>query len=105
MNDSEYPADPVVQAQVDKWEAKVSNVVDVPIGRPPGNPPSEVKGLMEAAMSERFPSDLAYMNVSGVRDTLPEGQLLARHVWNVMPFDDYCRHDRSSRRSVDEAGR
>jgi 2',3'-cyclic-nucleotide 2'-phosphodiesterase (5'-nucleotidase family) len=27
--------------------------------------------------------------VSGVRDTLPEGQLLARHIWNVMPFDDY----------------
>ena len=90
VNDSEYPADPVVQAQVDKWEAKVSNVVDVPIGRSTRQlSQAEIKGLMEAAMSQRFPSDLAYMNVSGVRDTLPEGQLLARHVWNVMPFDDY----------------
>ena len=33
VDDSEYPADPVVQAQVDKWEAKVSEAVDVPIGR------------------------------------------------------------------------
>ncbi|MCU1337054.1 MAG: metallophosphoesterase [Bryobacterales bacterium] len=89
VDDSEYPADPGVQAQVDRWEAKVSAVVDVPIGsstkklsRP------EVKELMERAMQDRFPSDLAFTNVSGVRDTLPEGQLLARHVWNVMPFDN-----------------
>ena len=33
VDDSEYPADPVVEAQVDKWEAKVSALVDVPIGR------------------------------------------------------------------------
>jgi 5'-nucleotidase / UDP-sugar diphosphatase len=87
---SEYPADPVVQAQVDKWEARVAAVVDVPIGwsaKPLSRP--EVKELMERAMQDRFPSDLAFTNVSGVRDTLPEGQLLARHVWNVMPFDNH----------------
>jgi len=28
------------------------------------------------------------MNAGGVRDRLPEGQLLARHVWNIMPFDN-----------------
>ena len=87
---SEYPADPVVQAQVDKWEAKISAIVDVPIGRsakPLSRP--EVKELMERAMQDRFPSDFAFTNVSGVRDTFPEGQLLARHVWNVMPFDNH----------------
>jgi len=90
VDTSVYPADPGVQAQVDKWEAKVSALVDVPIGfsakqfsRP------EIKELMERAMNERFPSDLAFTNESGVRDTLPQGQLLARHIWNVMPFDDY----------------
>jgi len=87
---SEYPADPVVQAQVDKWEAKVSAAVDVPIGRSAKQlSRPEVKELMERAMQDRFPSDLAFTNVSGVRDTLPEGQLLARHVWNVMPFDNH----------------
>jgi 2',3'-cyclic-nucleotide 2'-phosphodiesterase (5'-nucleotidase family) len=87
---SEYPADPIVQAQVDKWEAKVSALVDVPIGRSvKQSSRPEVKELMERAMQDRFPSDLAFTNVSGVRDTLPEGQLLARHVWNVMPFDNH----------------
>jgi 2',3'-cyclic-nucleotide 2'-phosphodiesterase (5'-nucleotidase family) len=86
---SEYPADPVVQGQVDRWEAKVSAVVDVPIGRSAKQlSRPEVKELMERAMQDRFPSDFAFTNVSGVRDTLPEGQLLARHVWNVMPFDN-----------------
>ena len=87
---SEYPADPVVQAQIDKWEAKVFALVDVPIGRSARQlSRPEVKELMERAMQDRFPSDLAFTNVSGVRDTLPEGQLQARHVWNVMPFDNH----------------
>jgi 2',3'-cyclic-nucleotide 2'-phosphodiesterase (5'-nucleotidase family) len=90
VDDSKYPADPGVQAQVDKWEAKVSAAVDIPIGRSSKKlSQAEIKELMERAMIDRIPSDLAFTNVSGVRDTLPEGQLLARHVWNVMPFDDY----------------
>ena len=48
----------------------------------------EIKDLMERSMHDRFPSDFAFTNVSGVRDTLPEGQLFARHIWNVMPFDN-----------------
>ena len=86
----EYPADPAVQAQVDRWEAKVSAVVDIPIGqsaKPLSRP--EIKDLMERSMQDRFPSDFAFTNVSGVRDTLPEGQLLARHIWNTMPFDNH----------------
>lgn len=84
-----YPADPAVQAQVDRWEARVSAIVDLPIGRaakPLSRP--EVKELMERSMNDRFPSDFAFTNVSGVRDTFPEGQLIARHVWNAMPFDN-----------------
>jgi 2',3'-cyclic-nucleotide 2'-phosphodiesterase (5'-nucleotidase family) len=89
VEDSAYPADPAVEAQVEKWESKVSALVDAPIGwsnKPLSRP--EIKELMERAMNERFPSDFAFTNVAGVRDTLPAGQLLARHVWNVMPFDD-----------------
>jgi len=90
VDDSLYPADPAVQAQVDAWEAKVSNLVDVPIGRSTKQfSKPEIKELMERALRDRFPSDFSFTNVSGVRDTLPEGQLLARHIWNVMPFDDY----------------
>jgi len=89
VDDSVYPADPAVQEQVDKWEAKVSAQVDVPIGR--ATRPLdrlEVKTLMERALLDRFPADLAFTNRGGVRDILPQGELLARHVWNAMPFDN-----------------
>jgi 2',3'-cyclic-nucleotide 2'-phosphodiesterase (5'-nucleotidase family) len=39
-------------------------------------------------MREATGADFAFMNAGGVRDILPQGQLLARHVWNVMPFDN-----------------
>lgn len=93
VDDSEYPADPVVQAQVDKWEAKVAARVDVPIGRATrALPRNEVRTLMERAMLDqmldRVPADFSFTNRGGVRDILPQGELLARHVWNVMPFDN-----------------
>jgi len=89
VDDGVYPADPAVQAQVDKWEAKVSALVDVPIGRATRElPRNEVKTLMERAMLDRIGADFSFTNRGGVRDILPEGELLARHVWNVMPFDN-----------------
>jgi 2',3'-cyclic-nucleotide 2'-phosphodiesterase (5'-nucleotidase family) len=41
---------------------------------------------MERAMLDRMHTDFAFTNRGGVRDALPEGELLARHVGNVMPF-------------------
>ena len=89
VEDSKYPADPKVQAEVDKWEAKVSGIVDVPIGhstKPLSRP--EVQALMQRAMIDQVHADFSFTNRGGVRDTLPAGELLARHVWNVMPFDN-----------------
>jgi len=89
VDDGVYPADPAVEAQVEKWEAKVASQVDVPIGESKKTfSKREGKELMEKAMNDRFPSDFAFTNLGGVRDTIPEGQLLARHIWNVMPFDN-----------------
>jgi 5'-nucleotidase / UDP-sugar diphosphatase len=89
VDDSAYPADPGVQAQVDKWERRVSALVDVPIGRATQRiERPEVRTLMEHAMLDRVPADFAFTNRGGVRDILPQGELLARHVWNVMPFDN-----------------
>jgi len=39
-------------------------------------------------MAAETGADLAFINRGGIRDTLPQGRLLARHVWNIMPFDD-----------------
>ena len=89
VDDKNYPADPGVQAQVDKWEAKVSGIVDVPIGRSARQlSRPEVQALMERVMLDQVDADFSFTNLGGIRDTLPQGELLARHVWNVMPFDN-----------------
>jgi 5'-nucleotidase / UDP-sugar diphosphatase len=78
-----------VAALVADWEAKVAKVVDVPIGearREIAGP--DLKRLIERAMRDETGADFAFMNLGGVRDKLPQGRLLARNVWNVMPFDN-----------------
>ncbi|HYM13756.1 MAG TPA: bifunctional UDP-sugar hydrolase/5'-nucleotidase [Bryobacterales bacterium] len=71
------------------WEAKVSKIVDVPIGESKREfSVAEVKTLIEKAMCEEMHADFAFMNKGGVRDFLPQGTILARHVWNIMPFDN-----------------
>src|SRR5262249_44675098 len=78
-----------VQAQVTFWEDRVSKVVDQPLARSERKFSSaEVKTLIERAMCDETGADFAFMNAGGVRDSLPEGELLVRHVWNVMPFDN-----------------
>jgi 2',3'-cyclic-nucleotide 2'-phosphodiesterase (5'-nucleotidase family) len=74
---------------VARWENEVAKVVDVPIGEARrALPRGEVKALIERAMRESLATDFALMNSGGVRDSLPQGTILARHVWNIMPFDN-----------------
>lgn len=78
-----------VGARVSKWEARVSEIVDVPIGEARRDiAAANLKRLMERAMTDETGADLAFMNPGGIRDRLPKGRLLARHVWNIMPFDN-----------------
>lgn len=82
-----YDPDPEVAKRVDEWESKVSEIVDVPIGRAVRQLGSrEIRPLIEKVMREAVGADIAYMNRGGIRDRLPAGELLARHVWNVLPF-------------------
>ena len=83
------PPAPDVAALVAKWEGRVSKAVDVPIGqaRRQFNQP-DVRVIIERAMKDETHSDLAFMNSGGVRDVIPQGTILARHAWNVMPFDN-----------------
>ena len=55
---------------------------NVPLAKP------EIKRLIEEALRTETGSDFAWMNLGGVRDTLPQGQLLVRHIWDLMPFDN-----------------
>jgi 2',3'-cyclic-nucleotide 2'-phosphodiesterase (5'-nucleotidase family) len=63
--------------------------VDVPIGTAKrAFERAEVRIMLERAMAEAVGAEIAYMNRGGVRDALPSGKILARHVWNIMPFDN-----------------
>jgi len=74
---------------VQRWEREVATRVDQPIAVSKKNfTKPQIKRLIEQAMRDQTGADFAHMNLGGVRDTLPEGQLLARHIWNVMPFDN-----------------
>ena len=80
---------PDVAGQVKRWEDQVSHVVDQPLAVAEREfSRAEVKLLIERAMRDQTGSDFAFMNAGGVRDILPKGQLLVRHVWNLMPFDN-----------------
>lgn len=82
------PAPDLARA-VSRWESKVSKIVDVPIGESRRKiARDELRALVERAMAEETAADLAWINRGNVRDVLPAGRLLARHVWNILPFDN-----------------
>jgi 2',3'-cyclic-nucleotide 2'-phosphodiesterase (5'-nucleotidase family) len=83
------PAADVVE-KVKRWEDEVSSRVDKPLAvSKRALRKQEVKLLIERAMREETHSDFAYMNSGGVRDIVPEGQLMERNIWNIMPFDNH----------------
>jgi 2',3'-cyclic-nucleotide 2'-phosphodiesterase (5'-nucleotidase family) len=90
--DAKYAEDPQVKQLVDTWEAKVTKLVDTPIGestlRMDQNSPA-LRKMVETAMAEQTGADIGWVNRGNLRDTLPEGRILARHVWNILPFDNY----------------
>ncbi len=80
---------PETAALVEHWESKVSERVDITIGHCDRSlSRSEVKTLVERAILETTGADLAYMNRGGVRDSLSRGTVTARHIWNILPFDN-----------------
>lgn len=84
-----YPANADIAALVDHWESKVAERVDVAIAecdRPVGR--DEIKRLIERALREATGAQIAYMNRGGVRDSLTKGTVMARHIWNILPFDN-----------------
>jgi 2',3'-cyclic-nucleotide 2'-phosphodiesterase (5'-nucleotidase family) len=81
---------PDVAKEVAKWEEKVSSIVDVPIGEAK-HPFSkeQLRPLIEQAMAEATGADFAFITTGDIRTTLPQGKLLARNIWNMLPFEDH----------------
>jgi 2',3'-cyclic-nucleotide 2'-phosphodiesterase (5'-nucleotidase family) len=81
---------PDVEKLVDSWEQKVSQLVDVPIGESKRRlAGAELRHLIEKGMAEQSGADIAWINSGNVRGFLPQGQILARYVWDLLPFDNY----------------
>lgn len=81
--------DPKVARDVARWEKKVSKVVDVPIGEAKHRlEKRDLQVLIEKAMCEQTGSDLAWINLGNVRDVIPQGTVMARTIWNILPFDN-----------------
>jgi 2',3'-cyclic-nucleotide 2'-phosphodiesterase (5'-nucleotidase family) len=86
------------------WEGKVSKVVDVPIGVARHTlSKRELRVLVEQAMADQTGADIAWVNTGNIRDILPEGPLLARHIWNILPFDNLILLGRFQGRQLPEA--
>jgi 2',3'-cyclic-nucleotide 2'-phosphodiesterase (5'-nucleotidase family) len=81
---------PDVSKEVAKWEAKVSRIVDVPIGEAKhAFSKEQLRPLVEKAMAEATGADFAFITTGDIRTTLPQGKLLARQIWNILPFEDH----------------
>jgi 2',3'-cyclic-nucleotide 2'-phosphodiesterase (5'-nucleotidase family) len=78
-----------VAREVKRWEDEVSARVDQPLAVSKRQfTKAEVKRLIERAMREETGADFAFMNLGGVRDIVPQGQLKVRNIWDIMPFDN-----------------
>lgn len=89
IDSTSIPPAPDVAELVKHWEGEVSARVDQPLAvAEKAFTKPEIKRLIERAMRDETGANFAWMNQGGVRDTLPEGQLLVRHIWDIMPFDN-----------------
>jgi len=90
VDSTALPPDPAVASIVKRWEDEISSRVDVPLAiTTRAFNKTGVKALIEQAMRTETGADFAFMNIGGVRDTLPNGQLMVRNIWNIMPFDNH----------------
>lgn len=89
IRSTEIAPAPDVAAVVKHWEDEVTARVDRPLAvSKRAFTKVETKALIERAMREETGADFAWMNLGGVREVIPQGQLLVRNIWNMMPFDN-----------------
>ena len=78
-----------MRKKIAEWEAKVAKVVDVKIAEAERDfDQPAVRRLTEQAIRDEMRVDIGYVNSGGIRDRLAKGAVLARNVWNIIPFDN-----------------
>jgi len=89
--DAKLAPAPDVERLVNHWESKVRPLVDVPIGESPramARTDPDLRKMIEKAMAEQTGADIGWINTGNIRDGLPAGRILARQIWNMLPFDN-----------------
>lgn len=87
--DARGASDGAVRNAIDGWESRVSNIVDVRIGESQRSfDTPALQALVEQAILARTHADFTFVNPGGIRDHLASGPILARAIWNILPFDD-----------------
>jgi 5'-nucleotidase/UDP-sugar diphosphatase len=81
--------DPETLAVIQEWEGRVAGQMNVKIGyNPTEQPISTLKRNIERIWLAAHRTDFAYQNPGGTRAYLPAGDILVRHIWTALPFDD-----------------
>jgi 2',3'-cyclic-nucleotide 2'-phosphodiesterase (5'-nucleotidase family) len=81
--------DPETLAVIQEWEGRVAGPMNVKIGyNPTEQSKSTLKRNIERIWLATYQTDFAYQNPGGTRAHLPAGDILVRHIWNAMPFDN-----------------
>ncbi len=81
--------DPAAAKVIADWEGRVAGQMDVKIGHNPVEQPiPEVRAHIERIWRSTYGTDFAFQNPGGTRDYLPAGDILIRHIWSAMPFDN-----------------
>jgi 2',3'-cyclic-nucleotide 2'-phosphodiesterase (5'-nucleotidase family) len=81
--------DPETLAIIQEWEGRVAGTMNVKIGyNPKEQSISTLKQNIERVWLATYRTDFAHQNPGGTRAYLPAGDILVRHIWNAMPFDN-----------------
>ena len=82
-------SDPETLAVIQEWEGQVAGQMDVKIGyNPTEQQIPTLKRNIERVWLATYRTDFAYQNPGGTRAYLPAGDILVRHIWSAMPFDN-----------------
>jgi hypothetical protein len=77
-----------VKNAIERWESPVSNIVDIRIGEAQRDfDPRALQALEEQPILARTHADFTFINLGGIRDHLLKGPIVARAIWNILPFD------------------
>lgn len=88
-----FPADENVLAFVDNLEKPVIQIMNEPVGSSAGElskggEESTLGDWVSDVLRESAHADVGIVNRGGLRTSLPSGQILFRHVFGIMPFDN-----------------